>query len=602
MRTRTFRLGAGFRLFALTAGLVVGGGVLLPAAAPAAPSAAACTPPPVYPIDQLQPGMTAYGLTVIQGTEPTRFDVTIIGVQPDGLGLGVDAIVVQGGSLIQQFGGFPMGVSGSPVYIGDRLVGAVSAIAYSDPSIGALTPAQPMLNLFGYPQSSAGTPPGTVMSGSATGTLRLSPELRAAAARAAGIPVGSFSPDMVAIPTPLGISGLSSQAFARLQAVLAKRAPNLVPYRAPSASAPTPGEATTTLQAGDSFAALQSYGDVTWGGVGTTTAACGDMLVAWGHPYSWRGNVTLGLSDADVLGVIPNRNAWVPMKLAYPTTPVGLVDQDRYAGLRGIQGALPAQVPIDSTIAEPDLGRSRTGQTELVDPTQAIYVVLSHFLANFETVADRWGEGTTALTWTIKGITPSGAAFTLRRTGMVYDKYEVGWAGSREVTYDVGMLLTDAFGTPTITSISATGSIVSRRVTATVERVLSASSVQPRLAERRQLLVRRGGWVKLRIELLPFGRTTVVPVDMTLRVPRSMPASAFLNVRGGRPPTEWCWEPGCGAEPIDASYEDMVARLAAQESANQLIASIGWGGTSVTTSSLREWIVQGKGWIKLVAR
>ena len=133
MRTRTFRLGAGFRLFALTAGLVVGGGVLLPAAAPAAPAAVTCTPPPVYPIDQLQPGMTAYGLTVIQGTEPTRFDVTIIGVQPDGLGLGVDAIVVQGGSLIQQFGGFPMGVSGSPVYIGDRLVGAVSAIAWSDP-------------------------------------------------------------------------------------------------------------------------------------------------------------------------------------------------------------------------------------------------------------------------------------------------------------------------------------------------------------------------------------------------------------------------------------------------------------------------------------
>src|SRR3989338_4705885 len=99
-----------FALFASLALLVVS----LPAA------------PPYYPIDQIQPGMVATGYTVWQGDKIEAFDVRIIGVLRNVIGPRRDLILakLEGGPLANT--GVIAGMSGSPVYLDGKLVGAVS--------------------------------------------------------------------------------------------------------------------------------------------------------------------------------------------------------------------------------------------------------------------------------------------------------------------------------------------------------------------------------------------------------------------------------------------------------------------------------------------
>src|SRR5262245_15682381 len=87
----------------------------------------AATPsaPPILPLGQVRPGMTGYGLTVIHGTKIDRFGVRIVGILRGGQSS--DLILFRAtGPVIDEAGGTAAGMSGSPIYIDDRLIGALS--------------------------------------------------------------------------------------------------------------------------------------------------------------------------------------------------------------------------------------------------------------------------------------------------------------------------------------------------------------------------------------------------------------------------------------------------------------------------------------------
>src|SRR3954451_20523479 len=111
------------------------------------------TPPAVYPIDQLTDGMQATGWTVLKGTQPESFGVNILGVLPDAIAPGDDLILVKAhGANIDAIGGMGPGFSGSPVYINDELVGAVSySLNGGDAHYGALTPGQELVDILMNP-------------------------------------------------------------------------------------------------------------------------------------------------------------------------------------------------------------------------------------------------------------------------------------------------------------------------------------------------------------------------------------------------------------------------------------------------------------------
>ena len=111
---------------------------------------------PLMPIQDLKPGMQGIGKTVIQGDTIEEFNVEVLGVSGSEAA-GYSILVRLYGDLIEKTGGVAKGMSGSPVYIDGRLVGAVAfGRAFNDPHYCFLTPIHNMLKLLDTPASRSG--------------------------------------------------------------------------------------------------------------------------------------------------------------------------------------------------------------------------------------------------------------------------------------------------------------------------------------------------------------------------------------------------------------------------------------------------------------
>lgn len=124
------------------------------------------------PVREVTPGMTGTGWTVARGNTSEPFAVEVLGVLPNELGPGRDVILVEASSpAIARAGGVWLGMSGSPVYVGGRLLGAVAygfGTASGTASVVGLTPADDMLGILAYPTAAmigrraVGTTPRTI--------------------------------------------------------------------------------------------------------------------------------------------------------------------------------------------------------------------------------------------------------------------------------------------------------------------------------------------------------------------------------------------------------------------------------------------------------
>ena len=109
--------------------------------------------------EDLRPGMTGYGLTVFQGTEPVRFDVTIKGVLPGYLGTDALIIIEADHPELEDIGAVA-GMSGSPIFVDDKMIGALSyGWGFSWRPIGGVTPIRKMLEVRELVTEESAIPP-----------------------------------------------------------------------------------------------------------------------------------------------------------------------------------------------------------------------------------------------------------------------------------------------------------------------------------------------------------------------------------------------------------------------------------------------------------
>jgi SpoIVB peptidase S55 len=115
----------------------------------AAVSASAAGGPQLFPVEEIKPGMKGVGRTVFSGTEPEEFGVEILGVLPGFPAPRQSAIIARlTGPLTERTGVFG-GMSGSPVYIDGRLVGAIAfSFPFSKEPIAGITPIKQMIDIF----------------------------------------------------------------------------------------------------------------------------------------------------------------------------------------------------------------------------------------------------------------------------------------------------------------------------------------------------------------------------------------------------------------------------------------------------------------------
>ena len=558
---------------ALGAGLAVLGcvtaGVALQSSHPAAASADGSTcanPPAVFPEEQVQAGLLGTGKTVVSGTTPSSFNVKVLGVLNDGIAPGLDMIVVKlSGTVMNQTGGAFEGISGSPVYVNGKLLGAVSYTFGEDNTIAGLTPAQPMMNLFGYPSGGQGglaTAPAMPRRVSLPSSLQRTVDSASSTATTGGT--------MHLLRVPVGVSGLSDTGMQRLQRFFDRHGLAYTAFRSGSAAAPN-GVTGPPIAAGSNFAATQSFGDLTFYGLGTATAVCGNQIVAFGHPFFLTGGTSLGMNNASTITIL--KDPYFPFKLANITGFQGLVDQDRLAGIRGTTGEMPTLTAVKSTISNADLGSSQTGETDVADQTQM--ALIAQYALYVENVVgfDREGSGSETMNWTITG-TYQGDPFTLTRDDIAADPYDINYTAGWELTGELGAITSGLYGPVQVTGVQFNGTVTQTDLTGKITRVESKTRLQRSWAARRVIPVQAGGRVHLRVTLArPDGTSTqILLVVQAPRHFRELP----LVLRGGQPPRgcPYC-EYGERFRGAPATFGELLDMFQNGERSSDLITAFG---------------------------
>ena len=330
----------------------------------AAPSVAAvlsAAPEEILPLADVKAGMKGYGLTVWSGDRIEKFGVEILGVLPN-TAPGRSMIVVRVSGLGLEESGIVAGMSGSPVYVDGKLIGALSAgWGFAKVPIGGVTPIEAMQAI----DREAKTPAPARGGGGGTGGGRLStsvePFLRAhtldgderlALLQAELEKLLPARPAAGADLRPLlsmSTSGIPEGSFLRWRDGLSRLGfSSGAPLGSLQAQAPVGGassEPPGPLVGGAAITALLIGGDLQMGATGTVTQVLPDgRFTAFGHPFLGFGELELPVSPSKIISVLPNYNQ--SFKIAASGKPIYRMTRDRDSGIAGRTDRSVPLVPV----------------------------------------------------------------------------------------------------------------------------------------------------------------------------------------------------------------------------------------------------------------
>lgn len=270
----------------------------------------------VFPLKEIRPGMKGVGRTVFAGSQTEEFQVEILGVM-ENIGPKQNVILARlsGGPLAHT--GVMQGMSGSPVWIGGRLVGAVAlAFPYSKDPIAGIRPIEEM--------------------------LAVAP---ARAERRVAVRLGES--ELREVATPVSFSGFSERTLAEFAPRL--REWGFEPRQglsagSPSAAAPSPRTASP-LEPGAMISVQLMSGDLSVGADGTVTSVQGDKVYAFGHRFLALGEAELPFARSEVLALLPSVNT--SFKISAAREWLGAITSDRNAAIAGQLGRKPDLVPVN---------------------------------------------------------------------------------------------------------------------------------------------------------------------------------------------------------------------------------------------------------------
>ncbi len=286
------------------------------------------------PVKELHRGMRGIGRTVFQGTRIDTFQVEILGVLHNAIGPGSDLILARlsGGPLSNT--GVILGMSGSPVYIEGKLIGAVSYRigVFAKEPIAGITPIAEMVDLFNRPSSLQG--------------VRSRVRLTEIGARRLVDLTGTDVAELKPISLPIVISGFAQQAVVEFRQEFSKM--GWTPVQ--GGGGMDPGLPAGAFEPGAALGVQLVRGDLSMTGIGTLTHRDGDRVVGFGHPMIFGGATALPMTAAYIHEVLPSQYASFKLGVAGET--MGAIVQDRAPGIAGAIGLdvdmMPAQINLRS--------------------------------------------------------------------------------------------------------------------------------------------------------------------------------------------------------------------------------------------------------------
>jgi hypothetical protein len=332
---------------------------------------AAAAPPETYPLAKVQPGQTGYGTSTFSGTKPERYTFEVISVVHNMLPK-QDIILFRSSDPKLVATGVWRGMSGSPLYIDDKLVCAVSyAWPFSKITMGGCTPVDYMKRdgeTFRRRVPIANGPNGTKIIGGVAASMddwrRLTPKVDVAAAMAALGPAhkswllaaplppkhvpGAVQHDGQAMTAsvPLAVAGFSGPAFRDLGAIFADT--GLEPMRAGGTAGPSLENAPRQFTPGGPIAVELVRGDMAMAGTGTVTMIDGNKVLAFGHPMWGNGEWYAPVATSHIHHVLNSMQS--ASVIASPLLEVGSLVQDRQASILADTSLRSPMIPMDITI------------------------------------------------------------------------------------------------------------------------------------------------------------------------------------------------------------------------------------------------------------
>ena len=320
---------------------------------------------------EIKPGMKAVAWTVFQGDSPEAVPIEIIGRWTNMWGPGQDIIIGKmGGKAVRT--NVAGGMSGSPVYVDGKLIGAVALrmSVFSPDAICGITPIELMLEINRFDQTKpadARTPQTLAQRGQAMAqpgqAMAMPGDLVTQLVAAGGSDSLLRQPPMMApIATPLLFSGFNDNVLRQFQPLFDDLGVTAVQGGAGSSlnSSKPAADWKTALQPGQSIAGVLVSGDMSVTGLGTVTYNDGKNILAFGHPFFNIGPVDMPMSKGNVLMVLGS--SYQPNKIANATEIVGALHQDRHSGIMGVLGDEAPMIPV--TVNVRSMGEGSTVRAE----------------------------------------------------------------------------------------------------------------------------------------------------------------------------------------------------------------------------------------------
>ncbi|HXS95381.1 MAG TPA: hypothetical protein VN736_12310 [Candidatus Limnocylindrales bacterium] len=475
----------------------------------------------IFPLKDLKPGMKATAWTVFQGTEPEPVPIEIVGFLKNAWGPNQDVVVGKmGGKAIRT--NVAGGMSGSPVYIDGKLVGAVALrmSTFSPDAICGITPIQTMLEINDLDQSKPETAktPDKLAAQNRSGAVSVPGEMLSQLVAAGAMhSLPQQMPMMVPIESPVTFSGFTNETINAFSPMFQQMG---IAVAQGGASAglhngkPVAGW-QHALNPGESVAGVLVDGDMSVTGFGTVTYNDGKKVLAFGHSFFNLGPVDMPMTKGDVIMTLAS--SYQPNKMGNATDVVGALHQDRHSGIEGQLGAEAPMIPVTMTVRSMDdkgaVAHSRDYHFNVFVHQKWTPYLMMLTLYNTVSQLNEFADGGEE-TYRLSGNIDMGAAgqkislSTMQAAGelpMPAPMVLAGWVGDK-----FNRLYLNNVKTPDIKRVNFTVDLLPERRVATIENAWVANSdVQP------------GEELPLKVFLRPY-RGEPIERDFTIKIPSGL--------------------------------------------------------------------------------
>ena len=452
-----------------------------------------------FDLEKVKPGMKGKGYTVFSGTEIESFDVQVLTVVEGNETRDKLILVKLSGELIEASGGLAAGMSGSPIYIKDRLVGAISyGFENADSFLALVTPIKNMLKLLPSVEKIVHQQSKPLIIGG-----------------------GQIKP----VVSPVMVSGMGRRGFNTLKAVLEPIHFKPVFFFGSKKSKVESGY--VRLKPGSAVAVQMVSGDYQVSAIGTVTLVEGDNFLAFGHPFMNKGKVDYLAFKAEILHTIKSQA--MSFKIGLPLQVAGRIIEDRQHGLLGRFSEFPSLIPVIVTVNDLDRNSTRNSSFQVINNEQMYKdLILSGVTDAIDQTIDRVGSGTGLVKLKVE---LSNISTPIVRENLFYGK-DIAVNCLQDLRDLLNILATNEFAQVGIKSIQVKVDVEEKQNTARIIRL-----------ESDHLKVKPGDRVSLRTVIRTYrGGNLVVPFEIEL--PTNMaPGKLTLTARG---PSKFTLEPESG--------------------------------------------------------